>query len=178
LSRAELKEQRFPYPDNMKQTQRGFTLIELLLVVTILSLLAVSVFVALNPSQRLMDTKNARRAQDVETVLTAIHQFIIDNKGALPTNMPAANTEVQLGTAGTGCAIVTGGCGVAEDACVNLLTGATNLSAYLKSVPIDPSGGTTYDATKTGYSVMVDTNGIVTVRACGADNSQIIYAAR
>jgi prepilin-type N-terminal cleavage/methylation domain-containing protein len=157
---------------------KGFTLIELLLVVTILSLLAMTVYVSLNPSKRLMDTKNARRTQDVDSILSALHQFIIDNKGNMPANMPAANTEVQLGTAGSGCTIATGGCSVAQAACVNLLTGATNLSGYLKTIPVDPTGGTTYDSTKTGYSVLVDSNGIVTVRACGADNGELIYEAR
>jgi prepilin-type N-terminal cleavage/methylation domain-containing protein len=162
----------------MKLSKKAFTLIELLLVVTILSLLAVAVYVALNPSQRLSDTKNARRTADVDTILMAIHQSIVDNKGSLPSNLPAAGTEAQLGTGAGACsALNTGGCDT-QAACVDLLTGARNLSSYLKTMPIDPAGGTTYDATKTGYSVMVDSNGIVTVRACGADNSAIIYEAR
>jgi prepilin-type N-terminal cleavage/methylation domain-containing protein len=159
------------------KNKSGFTLIELLLVVTILSLLAVAVLVALSPSQRLADTKNARRTTDVETILMAIHQSIIDNK-ALPSNMPAANTEVQLGTAGSGCTTSSGGCSVSQAACVNLLTGTYNVAKYLKTMPIDPTGGTTYDATKTGYSVMIDSNGIVTIRACGSENSQQIYTSR
>ena len=94
----------------IKSKQTGFTLIELLLVITIISLLAVTVFVALNPAQRLKDTKDARRTTDVQTILSAIHQSIIDNKGSLPSNMPAANTETQLGNGSSGCAISTGGC--------------------------------------------------------------------
>lgn len=43
------------------------------------------------------------------------------------------------------------------------------LLAYLMSMPIDPTGGTTYTSVKTGYSVVVDTNNIVTIRACGGE---------
>jgi prepilin-type N-terminal cleavage/methylation domain-containing protein len=67
--------------------KKGFTLIEILMVVTILSVLAVSVFVALNPVKRLKDAKDARRSSDADTLLTAIHQYIVDNKGALPTGL-------------------------------------------------------------------------------------------
>jgi hypothetical protein len=46
------------------------------------------------------------------------------------------------------------------------MTGTNNLAKYLKSMPIDPLGGATYTSAKTGYSVTVDANGIVTVKAC------------
>ena len=162
-----------------RKNRKGFTLIELLLVVTILSLLAVSVFVALDPAKRLKDTKNARRTADVDTILAAVHQAIVDNKGSLPTNMPAAGTEVQLGTGVAGCAIAgAGGCTVVQVGCNDLLTGGVNLSKYLKTMPIDPDGGATYTAAKTGYAVVVDANGIVTVRACGSESGLTISASR
>lgn len=159
----------------------GFTLIELLIVITIISTLAVVVFVALNPAQRLIDSKNARRTSDVDSILTAIHASIVDNKGNYPSAMPAAGAERQLGTgdatAGAGCgvALTGGGCNTpALTACADLLADATyDLIPYLKSMPIDPVGGTTYTAVKTGYSVVRDTNGIVTVRACGAEGTTV-----
>lgn len=152
----------------MFKFKKGFTLIEILLVVAMISVLAVAVFVALNPAKRLIDSKNARRQSDVDTILSAVHQFIVDNRGVFPTNMPATNAESQLGTAGSGCAIATGGCAVTAAACVDLMTGATNLSSYLKTMPIDPTTST-YTAAETGYSIVRDTNGIVTVRACGSE---------
>jgi prepilin-type N-terminal cleavage/methylation domain-containing protein len=162
-------------PNN--SSKRGFTLIELLLVVTILSLLAVSVFVALNPSQRLKDSKNARRTTDVDTILTAIHQSIVDNKGTLPTALRGIGTTTkQLGTATTGCNVATtSGCYVPQSQdCADLtkVTDGQNLTAYLKSVPVDPNGGT-YTAALTGYTVQVDANGIVTVGSCGAEGVTI-----
>jgi prepilin-type N-terminal cleavage/methylation domain-containing protein len=158
---------------NLKRS--GFTLIELLLVVTILSLLAVSVFVALNPSQRLIDSKNARRTADVDTILSAVHQSIVDNRGTLPTAITGIGTTTkQLGTATSGCDVATAsGCYVPQSQdCVNVLTGAQNLQAYLKTVPVDPDGGS-YTAALTGYTIQVDANGIITVESCGAEGTTI-----
>lgn len=155
--------------------QKGFTLIELLIVIVIVSALAVTVFVALNPVQRLKDSRDARRTSDVETMLTAIHQYIVDNKGSLPTGLTTGMAETQLGTAASGCTISTGGCTVVAAACVDL---TTPLSKYLKAVPIDPLGGTTYTAAKTGYSVTVDANNIVTIKACGTEGSTNISQSR
>ncbi|MCI0564170.1 MAG: prepilin-type N-terminal cleavage/methylation domain-containing protein [Nitrososphaera sp.] len=157
--------------------RKAFTLIELLLVVAIIAVLAVAVFVALDPATRLKDAKDARRTSDVDSILTAIHQSIVDNKGSYPSNMPAAGTEVQLGTDAAGCAIATGGCAVTAAACNDLMTGTQNLAKYLKSMPIDPSGGTTYTAAKTGYAVVRDTNGIVTVKACGTEGTTTISSS-
>jgi len=135
----------------------GFTLIELLVVITIIAALAVTVFVALNPGQRLKDARDARRTSDVDSILTAIHQYIVDNKGQSPTGLGV--TEMQLGT-GAACGITTGGCNVTTAACLDL---SGQLAKYLKSIPTDPLNGT---ATTTKYSVVQDVNGLVTVRAC------------
>lgn len=155
--------------------QHGFTLIELLIVITIIVTLASVVFVALDPAKRLSDSRDARRTSDINTVLTAIHTSIVDNKGTLPTGLSKGMAETQIGTGATGCAIATGGCTVVATACVDL---TTPLTKYLKSLPIDPVGGTTYTAAKTGYSVAVDANGIVTIRACGTEGTTNILISR
>ncbi len=162
-----------------QKRSKGFTLIELLLVVTVLSVLSVAVFSALNPAQRLKDSKNAKRSVDVDTILTAVHQYIIDNKGTLPTGLSVGMAEAQLGTASSGCALTSAtrnpSCNVTTAACLDL---ATPLAAYLSKVPIDPTGydgntAATADAsasaTKTNYSIAVDDNGIVTVKSCITD---------
>jgi prepilin-type N-terminal cleavage/methylation domain-containing protein len=154
-------------------SQKGFTLIELLLVIAVISALAVTVFVALNPAQRLKDGRDGRRQTDVETILSAIHTSIIDSKGTLPSGLTAGMSEKQIGTAVTGCAIATGGCSVAGATdCVNL---TASLSAYLKSIPLDPNGGT---AALTKYSVVVDANGLVTVKSCGTEGASNISTSR
>lgn len=140
--------------------QKGFTLIELLIVIVIIATLAVTVFVALDPAKRLKDTRDARRTSDVQSILTAIHQYIVDNRGVFPPGL--STTEQQIGEEATGCAIATGGCAVATAACLNSLD--TDLARYLKSIPIDPNAGT---AGQTKYSVIADANNIITIRACG-----------
>ena len=153
-----------------KFSSRGFTLIELLIVITIIAALAVTVFVALNPAQRLKDARGARRSTDVDTILTAIHETIVDNKGSYPSNLAAANTVTQLGNGSSGCTLSgSGNCSVTSLVCSDLMTGAINTSPYLKSMPLDPLGGTTYTASKSGYTVIRDSNGIVTVTACGSE---------
>lgn len=153
-------------------TPKGFTLIELLVVITIIATLAVTVFVALNPAGRLEEARDARRISDVDSILTAIHQSIVDNGGTIPGSL-TAGTEYQLGTAASGCQINTGGCNVlvAQDACKDL---TTDLAKYLKTIPVDPSAPTG----ETGYSVGVDSNGIVTVKACLKEGTNNISASR
>jgi prepilin-type N-terminal cleavage/methylation domain-containing protein len=151
----------------MKQKRQGFTLIELLLVVAIISVLATVVFVSLNPVQRFAEARNARRVSDVNSILTAIHEYIVDNTGSLPSGI--TTSAKQLGTCASGGATV---CGGAADACLDL---STTLAKYLKSIPRDPNGGT---AATTKYSVVADTNGIVTVKACGAELSSVVEVSR
>src|SRR5688572_19022328 len=110
---------------------RGFTLIELLVVIAIIASLAVVVFVALNPSQRIKDSRDSRRSADVQSILTSIHQSIVDNKGALPAGLTTGMAERQLGTAATGCAVATNGCAVVNVACLDL---STPLTKYLKTI--------------------------------------------
>ncbi len=173
-------------------SQSGFTLIELLIVIVIISALAVTVFVALNPVKRTRDAREARRTSDIETILTAIHIFVVDNKGALPAGLTTGMAITQLGTAGAGCNLVaanvpaawttaTPTCQIAATACVNL---TAPLTPYLKTIPIDPKGTTggvtpiTLDATKTGYAISVDANNIVQVSACGGEGTVPITQAR
>ena len=150
----------------MKNFARGFTLIELLMVVVIISILATAVFVSLDPVQRYADAKNSRRWSDVNSILTAIHEYIIYNNGALPSGL--STTEKQLGTCTTGGG---GACAGAQDACLDL---SVTLSKYLKTIPYDPSG----NATTTHYSVKVDTNNIITVKGCSAEGGATVEVSR
>ncbi len=146
----------------------GFTLIELLVVIAIIATLATVVFVALNPVQRFSDARNSRRWNDVNTMLTAVHEYVVDNGGALPAGV--TTQEKQLGTC------VTGGntaCTGAQTACLDL---STTLAKYLKSIPSDPSNSSGSATTK--YSIVADANNIVTIKACGAENSQTIQVSR
>ena len=155
----------------MKSTKKAFTLIEILLVIGMIAVLATVVFVALDPAKRFRDARDAKRSTDAQSILSAVQTFIIDNQGSLPVGL--TTTEKQIGTAATGCAIATGGCAVSGAAdCINL---TTPLAKYLKTIPIDPSGGT---ASLTRYSLGMDANGIVTVKACGVEGGTNISVSR
>ena len=153
----------------MKKQNEGFTLIELLLVIAVIVALAVTVFVALNPTKRLADARDARRTADVDTILMAIQQYVADNRGSLPTGV--TSTPKMLGTATTGCTNTSNGCNTGT-AC---LDASSTLAAYLKSIPLDPKVGT---ATGTFYSVEADANNMVTVKACAAENTTPIQSSR
>ncbi|OGC51736.1 hypothetical protein A2W32_02810 [candidate division WWE3 bacterium RBG_16_37_10] len=144
-------------PQRNKKSQAGFTLIELLVVVGIIALLGTVVIVALNPVKRFADARNSRRWGDVNSILTAVHEYIVDNDGALPTGLATSQAATELGTCGT---------------CDNL---STPLAPYLKSIPTDPDGGT---AANTGYFAEVNANNIITISSANAENSETVEVSR
>ena len=125
-----------------KTSTKGFTLIELLVVISIIAILAVVVFVSLDPVTRFADARNSRRWSDVNNILTGVSEYIVDNDGSLPAGLTTGQAATELGTCGT---------------CDNLIS---PLAKYLKSMPLDPSGGT---AVNTGYTIAVDANNIITI---------------
>ncbi len=141
----------------IKDVRKGFTLIEILVVVAIIAILATVVFVALDPVKRFADARNSRRWSDVNNILTAVHQSIVDNNGVLPGTLTTGQASTELGTCGS---------------CDNL---SASLSAFLKSMPLDPDGGT---AANTGYFVAVNANNIITVAATNAENSATVEVSR
>ena len=149
------------------RSESAFTLIELLMVVVIIAILASVVFVSLNPVQRYADARNSRRWSDVNSLLTAIHEYVVDNNGSLPSGI--ATTEKQLGTCTSGGNSI---CSTAQAACLDL---TATLAKYLKTIPTDPNGGS---AATTYYSVKVDSNNIVTVKACGSENGVALEVSR
>ena len=80
---------------------RGFTLIELLLVMSIISILAGIVIVAINPSRQFASARNAQRRSDVKTILESIHQHAIDQGGILYSGID--QNWKMIGTETTGC---------------------------------------------------------------------------
>jgi prepilin-type N-terminal cleavage/methylation domain-containing protein len=151
----------------LSKLQKGFTLIELLVVIAIIATLAVIVFVALDPATRLADARNSRRWNDVNSILTAVHESIVDTGGDLPTGLSSGMAATELGTCAAGAA----NCSTATD-CVDL---STPLAEYLKTMPQDPSDGS---ASTTGYTVEVDANNLVTIASCHAENSETIEVSR
>ncbi len=142
----------------------GFTLIELLLVIGIIAILASIVIVAINPTKQLGEARNAQRRSDVNAVLQAVYQYAIDNNGALPGNIATSEAEICDG-------------GYASETCTG--AGGVDLSAlvgtYITAIPRDPQET---DTNWTGYYILQDANGRVTVSASGAELDASISVTR
>lgn len=151
------------------KTRSGFTLIEILLAIGIIAVLATVVVVSLDPISRFRDARDARRLSDIQSILSAVHQYVIDNQGAFPSGLDT--TERQIGTASSGCSI-SGECSVSTGSCVDL---SSSLDRYLKDIPYDPSNGS---AARSHYSISLNANNIVTVTACDSDDASIAEVSR
>ena len=155
----------------MKNT-KGFTLIELLVAVTILSVLAIVVLVGLKPATRMADSRDARRAQDLNQILTGIHECTIDKKDAasMGTCLGSTTVNTTYEIVATG---ITSGC---QATCTGATSGTsclpldTTLADYFVKLPADP---TTQVTGHTGYSITRKSNGMVILEACAAENGPI-----
>ncbi len=163
----------------VNKLKKGFTLIEILLVVAILSILLVVVFAALNPAQRLIDTRNARRWNDVNQLLTAVHECVVDENLATCLGTYTAGNVYEVVFDPTGVtAVPASGCqavcttATADTSCLQL---DTTLADYIAKIPMDP---TTPVAGHSSYSITVGTNGIITVASCGAEDGETISVSR
>lgn len=180
---------------------KGFTLIELLIVMAIISILAAVVFVALDPLTRFRDSRDAARWTDVSALVSAIKIDQVDNGGeyldtvkeptvANPTiGMNAGEIYMIVdGTAPSDCAAGNANCDVDVSSathCVNMADLVTQ--GYLGKVPVSPNGNGSWsgkDGTSagvsglTGYSIERSSTGILTVRACEAENAPEIKVSR
>lgn len=151
-------------------SKKGFTLIEILLVIGIIAVLATVVIVSLDPATRFQNARDARRLADIQSILSAVQQYIVDNRGALPSGLDT--TEKQIGTGTSGCTLTEGICSANTSYCLDF---STTLAPYLKEMPYDPENGS---AARTRYTVVVDSNNIVTVRACDSSDTTIDDVSR
>lgn len=154
----------------LSSSKKGFTLVEILLVIGIIAVLATVVIVSLDPATRFQNARDARRLSDIESILSAVQQYIVDNKGALPQGLDS--TERQIGTATGSCLLWASHCHVDADSCLDL---STPLARYLKTIPTDPAFGTD---SMTHYSVSVNGNNIVTVSSCDSSDASISSVSR
>ncbi len=139
----------------------GFTLIEILLVVAAIAILAGIVILAINPGKQLGDTRNAQRSADVNTILNAVYQYVIDN-GSTPSSITTTQTEI---------------CQTSSSTCTGLidLSVLTDNEEYLVAIPADPIGASTDGV---GYEISSSANGRITVVAPDAEQGATISVTR
>ena len=142
--------------------KKGFTLLEILLVIAAIGILASIVLVAINPNRQLSQTRNAQRRTEVQNVINAVYQRIIDDAASGSTafrdSIPTTAGEIyrEGTTSGTAGCTGTG---------VNL-AGVT--PTYVARIPQDPSEATT--SLCSGYSISRNaTSNRITVTALNAE---------
>jgi type IV pilus assembly protein PilA len=145
------------------KTKKGFTLLEILLVIAAIGILAAIVLVAINPNRQLAQARNAQRRSDVQTILNAVYQRIIDDAAAGSTtfrdSIPTTVSEIYRDgtTAGTTNCIASQ---------VNI--GTSLVSTYIAAVPQDPTEPTASNCS--GYQIVRDTTSQrITVTALNAE---------
>ncbi|QQS58773.1 type II secretion system protein [Candidatus Peregrinibacteria bacterium] len=142
--------------------KKGFTLLEILLVVAAIAILAGIVILAINPGKQLAETRNAQRRSDVNTILNAVYQYAIDNKGTIPSVITTTQTEICADPSGT---------------CTGLVDFDTLVlnEKYIVGIPSDPTGASGNGA---GYEIVKSANGRVTVSAPDAEEGETIAVTR
>ncbi|MDO8583440.1 MAG: prepilin-type N-terminal cleavage/methylation domain-containing protein [bacterium] len=150
--------------------KKGFALIELLAVIVIVVVLLLIVFISLNPARKLAQKNDEQRRNDVNAILNAVNLYMVDTKGIVPDGI----TETVQTVSKKGA-----------DICKQLVP------TYIAALPTDPKAGVgngnasgaavtdcaqlTYD---TGYTIMQDANGRITVAAPNIELGKVISVTR
>lgn len=146
------------------QTKKVFTFLKIFLIITAISVLAVIMIFAINPSKQLGDTRNSQRRSDVMNILNAVYQYKIEND-ALPISISSlvVDTPTEICQKGGNCAGL-----------VDLTVLYVN-EKYIKNIPADPKSATD---NSTRYSISRSINNRITVTALDPENNVRINVTR
>lgn len=152
-------------------TQKGFTLLEVLLVIAIITILASIAIMAINPARNLAQSRNADRRSDVNTILSSIYQYSIDNNGILPDGID--EDLKMIGTATIGCNVSCGeyiAYSIPKTFFANILRGLKNSNYFLSRAKASPGTGWVSPTSDSAPG------GQWTDRSNARDNNLITYA--
>lgn len=153
------------------KTEKGFTLVEVLIVLTIITMLAAVVIIAINPARQFAQARNTQRWAAVNSILNAVHHNMVDNDGNFDFSGCGA-TLIPTTTAQTIAATGTD----TVDLCGCLVP------TYIAELPYDPSTGsyTSCSDYDTGYEILQSgtTTGRITVSAPDAELGETISVTR
>lgn len=141
--------------------KKGFALIEVLIAITLITMLAAIVIIAVNPARQFAQGRDTQRWAAVNSILNSIHQNMVGNNGSFDFSGCTA-TGISIGTeqtiASTGVDTV--------DLCGCLAP------VYIAAMPYDPTAGSytdcaTYDS---GFTIIQSaTEGRITITAPSAE---------
>lgn len=118
---------------NINKNRRGFTLLEILLVVAAIAILAGIVIVAINPAKQLAETRDAQRRSDVNTLSSAITQYLIKS-GENPPLETGVSCDSAISYDSSEYAICT-----TSSSCAGVMLDEYLIPNYIAGIPQDPS---------------------------------------
>ena len=119
-------------------TRTGFTLIELLVVIGIFAILAGIVIIAINPARQFAQARNVQRESNVETILNAIGQNMVDNKGVAITAATCSGIGTAIPADPSPALHIGTNSGLVDLSCL--------VPTYIaSSIPFDPDAGSSSD---------------------------------
>lgn len=147
----------------MFEQRRAFTLVELVVVVTIFAILAAAVYVAIDPTRRINEARNADRNEDLVELVDALARYEKDNGASYQALEEAAvGNYYMIGTCTAG----------AESACAlketqsNCIDLAGLTASYLEAIPMDPVTGS---PEMTSYYLQKNEDETLTLGTCSPD---------
>lgn len=112
------------------KSSQAFTLIELLIVISVLGTLVAITLVAINPSRMFGQATQTKRQSDAVVLGKAIDQYVIDQKGAIPSQLLPLETPKP---------VARNSGGTEADICSLLVPN------FIPALPVDPSiSGSSY----------------------------------
>lgn len=149
---------------------KGLTLIEILIVIGILAILFSIIIIAINPARQFAQSRNTQRRSDVEAVLNAIQQRMVDNNGSFGEGSTCDPLPVAQN-------IIT-----SDNAVGNVDLCACLVPTYLAELPYDPSDPLAEyincENYYMDYTIQVDDDGRITIKAPSAELGEEIQVIR